>query len=199
MREVQVTKNIVRDLLPVYLAGEASADTRAVVEAFLAEDLELREIVEAAGTDSLPPLEAPAGLEAESLKRTRRLLGRKNFWLGSALIFTFAPLILKPLWLADVAMLIGLGGWAQFLITCKNLMATGLEAPRRWLPRMLWAAVGALLGLTAGYLVQQQTGYHRAIYDLPFVTSGLILWIGEKLHQIPTGSEMNRPTTLFGK
>ena len=48
MREAQVTKDMVRDLLPVYLAGEASADTRAVVEAFLAEDRELREIVEEA-------------------------------------------------------------------------------------------------------------------------------------------------------
>src|SRR5678815_2030203 len=33
-----VTRDVVRDLLPVYLAGEASADTRRVVEDFLASD-----------------------------------------------------------------------------------------------------------------------------------------------------------------
>jgi hypothetical protein len=190
---------MVRDLLPVYLAGDASADTRAAVEAFLAQDVELREIVQAAGTYSLPALEAPAGLEAESLRRTRRLLGRKNFWLGFALIFSFVPMIVKPLWLADVAMLAGLGAWAPFLVVCRHLKATGLEAPRAWFPRILWGVVGAQLGTAAGYLIQQQTGYHRAIYDLPCVTFGLALWIGEKLHQIPTYSELNRPTTLFGK
>jgi hypothetical protein len=196
---MQVTKDMVRDLLPVYLAGDASADTRAVVEAFLAQDADLREIVEAAGTYSLPRLEAPAGLEAQSLERTRRLLGRKNFWLGFALIFTFVPLILKPWWFADTVMLIGLAGWAPFLIACRGLSATGLEASRRLLPRLLWAVVGAQIGAAAGYLIQQQTGYHRAMIDFPFVTFGLALWIGEKLHQIPTPEALSRPTTLFGK
>ena len=111
MQAHEVTKDVVRDLLPVYLAGDASADTRAVVEAFLAQDAELRQIVEAAGTFSLPPLEAPASLEMRSLERTRRLLGRKNFWLGFAVIFSLVPLVLKPWWLADAAMLIGLGAW----------------------------------------------------------------------------------------
>ncbi len=199
MQAREVTKDMVRDLLPVYLAGDASADTRAVVEAFLAQDAELRRIVEAARNYSLPPLEAPASLEAQSLERTRRLLGRKNFWLGFALVFTFVPLILKPWWLADAVMLIGLSGWAPFLIACKELKATGLEAPRGWVPRLLWALVGAQIGAAAGYLIQQQTGYHRAIYDLPGVTFGLALWVGEKFHQIQTPGEIDRPITLFGK
>ena len=114
MREAQVTKDIVRDLLPVYLAGDASADTRAVVESFLAGDQELRQIVDAARSYSLPPLEAPANLEVRALQRTRRLLGRKNFWLGFALIFCSAPLVLKSLWLADIVMVIGLAGWIPF-------------------------------------------------------------------------------------
>jgi len=199
MREAQVTKDLVRDLLPVYLAGDASADTRAVVEAFLAKDAELRAIAEAAGNYSLPPLEPPASLEVRSLERTRRLLGRKNFWLGFASIFTFAPLILKPFWFADLVMLIGLSGWAPFLIACKKLKATGLEAPQGWVPRILWALVGVQLGMAVGYLIRQQTGYHRAVYDLPGVTFGLALWIGEKLHQIQTPGEVTRPITLFGK
>lgn len=196
---MQVTKDMIRDLLPVYLAGEASADTRAVVEAYLAEDAKLREIVEAAGSYSPPPVEMPASLEARSLEQTRRLLGRKNFWLGFALIFSFAPLLLRPLWLADLGMLIGLGGWTAFLVTCRKLSATGLEAPRRRTTRFLWAAVSWLVGLAAGCLVQQQTGWHGAVYFIPAVIFSLALWIGEKLHQISTPEELSRPTTLFGK
>jgi hypothetical protein len=198
MQSHEVTDAIVRDLLPVYLAGDASADTRAVVEEFLAKNAELREIVEAANY-SLPPLEAPANLEAQSLERTRRLLGRKNFWLGFALIFCSAPLILKPFWLADIVMLIGLSAWAPFLIACRELNSTGLDAARGWLPRLLWGFMGILIGTAGGYLIQQQTGYHRAMSVLPYLTSPLAVWVGEKLHRIQTGEELNRPITLFGK
>ena len=197
MQAHEVTKDVVRDLLPVYLAGDASADTRAVVEAFLAQDAELREIVHSAGTFSLPPLEAPASLEAQSLERTRRLLGRKNFWLGFAVIFSVAPLVLKPWWLADAAVLIGLGAWVPLWITCRELKATGLETPRGWLPRLFWSLVGFQLGWTAGYLIHQQAGGRWEW--LWVVGSSLALWIGEKLNQIQTGEEINRPTTLFGK
>jgi hypothetical protein len=198
MREAQVTKDIVRDLLPVYLAGDASSDTRTVVDAFLAQDAELRQIVEAAGAYSLPPLEAPASLEAQSLERTRRLLGRKNFWLGFALIFSFAPLILKPWWLDDVVMLIGLGGWAPFLMACRELSATGLETPRGWVPRTLWYFVSSAVGWTAGYLIQPQPPF-RWPWMMSIATMGLAMWLGEKLHQIQTGDELHRPRTLFGK
>jgi len=196
---MQVTRDIVRDLLPVYLAGEASADTRAVVEEYLAADSQLREVVESSGSWSPPPIEAPASLEERSLERTRRLLGRKSFWLGFALTFSFVPLLLPLPWLADLVMLIGFGGWTAFLITCRKLNATGFEAPRRMVPRLLWAGVGVMLGSAVGHLVDQQTGWNRAVYDFPAVTFGLALWIGEKLHQIPTPGELSRPTTLFGK
>jgi hypothetical protein len=196
---MQITRDIVRDLLPVYLAGEASADTRAVVEECLATDKQLRETLEASRTWSPPSVEMPASLEEQSLERTRRLLGRKNFWLGFALIFSFVPLLLHLPWLADLVMLIGFGGWAAFLVTCRTLSATGLEAPRRLVPRLLWAGVGVMLGLAVGHLVAQQTGWNRAVYDFPAVTFGLALWIGEKLHQIPAPGELSRPTTLFGK
>jgi hypothetical protein len=202
MRAREVTKDMVRDLLPVYLAGEASADTRAVVEAFLTQDAELREIVEAARNCSLPPLEAPASLELQSLERTRRLLGRKNFWLGFALIFSLAPLILKPWWLADFVLLIGLGAWVPLLTTCRELKATGLEALRGWFPRLFWSLVGFQLGWTAGYLIREQIGGHwgnLAYNGLWVVGSSLALWFGEKFHQIQTGEELNRPMTLFGK
>jgi hypothetical protein len=95
-------------------------------------------------------------------------------------------------------MLAGLGAWGVFLATCRKLAATGLEAPRRNGPRLLWGGTGALLGIALGHLIAQQTGWHHAAYDIPGVTFGLALWIGEKLHQIPTGGELDRPISLFG-
>ena len=196
---MQVTKDMVRDLLPVYLAGEASADTRAVVESYLEKDAGLRDMVEGARAYSLPPVEVPDSLEVKSLNRTRRLLGRKNFWLGFALIFSFAPLALGRPWIGDLGMLIGLGGWVAFLLSCRKLSATGLEAPHRRMPRIVWGAVGWLFGAAAGYLIDQQTGGHSLRYFLGAVTFGVTLWIGEKFHQVPTPEEYSRPTTLFGK
>lgn len=205
---MKITKNIVCDLLPAYLAGEASADTRAVVEAYLAKDEELRQIVKAAGAYSLPALEAPAGLEARSLKQTRRLLGRKNFWMGFALIFCLAAPIVKPLRLANLVMLIGLAGWAPFLIACRKLMAMGLEARRGWLPRGLWGAVGALLGTSLATLIEQHKGWRAEpifilvwMCNLASVGALIAATIGEKLHQIQTAAEANGPyiSTLLGK
>lgn len=196
---MQITEDIVHDLLPMYLAGDASRDTQAVVEAYMAEDPKLREIVAAARMDQPPPVEVPAGLEQKSLQRTRRLLNRKTLWLGCALAFSFASAVLKPLWLADVAFAGGLGLWAAFLRTCKRLAPTGLEAPRRMGSRFLWAVTGGLVGLAAGYLIQQQTRYHRALYDLPMLAALLALWMGEKLHQIPSAGDVTRPVSLFGE
>ena len=38
---MRVTRDVIYDLLPAYFAGEASVDTRALVEDFLATDPEL--------------------------------------------------------------------------------------------------------------------------------------------------------------
>ena len=51
---MSVSKDVIRDLLPVYLAGEASTDTRILVEEFLARDSQLRAVADAARTSDMP-------------------------------------------------------------------------------------------------------------------------------------------------
>jgi anti-sigma factor RsiW len=90
-----ITRDIVIDLLPVYEAGEASADTRAAVEAFLAQDSELARIVRAARSKPAVPATrntaaAPEG-EREAVERTRKALRRKGWTLALAVFFTFVP------------------------------------------------------------------------------------------------------------
>ena len=55
---MKVTQNVIHDLLPVYLAGEASADTAVLVEEFLRLDPDLARTVvaETLENGSSPPL-----------------------------------------------------------------------------------------------------------------------------------------------
>ena len=90
-----VTRDVVRDLIPVYLSGEASADTRRLVETFLAGDPALAQEVEAARRQdfALPATPAPASTaEKEALDQTRRLLKHRTSTLVVAAIFTVLPL-----------------------------------------------------------------------------------------------------------
>ena len=95
---MEITRNIVQDLLPLYLAGEASPETRVLVEEFLARDPALA--AEAARQKSgsvekiltggtIMPL--PQDREAETLARTRARLQRTAWILALAIAFTLVP------------------------------------------------------------------------------------------------------------
>jgi hypothetical protein len=89
-----LTQDVVRDLVPVYLAGEASADTRRLVEEFAARDPAIaREIETARGSTPLPPTPplAPTA-EKAALDATRQLLRARTSTLVVAILFTLLPL-----------------------------------------------------------------------------------------------------------
>ena len=92
---MNVTRDVVKDLLTVYLAGEATPDTRALVEDYLRTDAALAREVEAArgGTLGLPapPPSAPAA-EKQALDATRQLLKARTSTLVVAAVFTLLPL-----------------------------------------------------------------------------------------------------------
>jgi len=90
---MNVTKDVITDLYPLYIEKECSADTRALVEQYLqchpqaAE--ELRRIMNA-------PLPVVAPLpkdldEAQSLREARRLVRRRSWLMGFAIFFSVAP------------------------------------------------------------------------------------------------------------
>jgi anti-sigma factor RsiW len=92
---MNVTRDVMNDLVTLYLAGEASADTRALVEEGMRLDPELARQVEAARQErfALPaaPPPGPSG-EREALERTRNLLKSRSSTLAIALVFTALPL-----------------------------------------------------------------------------------------------------------
>ena len=81
---MKVTRDVVLDLLPLYLAGEASADTRALVEAYLATDPELAARVRRGDFDLLGnvPNAVPPELEMRALRRTRARLAWQRWLLA---------------------------------------------------------------------------------------------------------------------
>lgn len=87
---MNVTREIILDLLPCYLAGEASPDTCALVEEYLKEDSELAQRIRLQCAERLrraAPSGLPPELELRSLKRTRRLLTLQKWLFGFALFF----------------------------------------------------------------------------------------------------------------
>jgi hypothetical protein len=88
---MRVPREVILDLLPMYMAGEVTPATRIFVEQVLAQDPELAQRVHAewarelAGGPVPPP---PPELEMQSLKKTRHLLGLQKWIFGLAIAFT---------------------------------------------------------------------------------------------------------------
>ena len=76
----KITRDVITDLWPVYASGEATADTRALVESFLADNP--RFAAELEGAVDLPAADAAIApdVEARALVRTKELI-RGGRWL----------------------------------------------------------------------------------------------------------------------
>jgi hypothetical protein len=88
---MNVTREVISDLWPVYASGEAGADTRALVEAFLRQDPEFAELLQERGEEGLLRLAVPRlppDREAQALRRTKRLLHGWDWLLFLAMLFS---------------------------------------------------------------------------------------------------------------
>lgn len=91
---MNVTKDVVIDLLPAYLSGEASADTCALIEEMAAKDPAVARLLDAARRDEpalRQPIVLPVNLERESVSRTRAALRWRGLLLGLAIACTLLP------------------------------------------------------------------------------------------------------------
>ncbi len=92
---MNVTREVILDLFPVYLSGEASPATRALVEDYLKQDTELalRLRLQWAGNfASAVPSAIPPELELRSLRRARKLLRLQSWLLGFGIGLTLTAL-----------------------------------------------------------------------------------------------------------
>jgi hypothetical protein len=90
-RTMNVTREVILDLLPIYQSGEASPATRTLVEEYMKQDTELAERIRLQLSENLakavPPTLLP-DLELRSLRRTRRLLGWQKWLFGLGIFFS---------------------------------------------------------------------------------------------------------------
>jgi predicted anti-sigma-YlaC factor YlaD len=90
---MNVTDAVVKDLLALYLAGEAHPDTRAIVEEWLRSHPEMVHQVEQARGAGLPDVAVPPPTaEKRILDRVRRRWRARSIVLGAAIYFSTLPL-----------------------------------------------------------------------------------------------------------
>lgn len=147
---MEVTRNVIADLLPAYLSDEASKDTRALVEAYLKTDPEFARRVEAEWTQSLSLLKGtsftpPPDKEKEAFERTKKYLKARPYFLMVAILFTLLPLMVTfssgegvhfvlwrsdfPRWgalaIAAVCAVNAAAGWIGYARFSRRLRGTG--------------------------------------------------------------------------
>ena len=94
---MNVTRQVISDLLPVYLSGEASGDTKALVEDYFRQDPEFESIARTAAAP-LETLRAAAPIVASPERKKRDLEGvflglkRRKWLFGVSLYLTLSPL-----------------------------------------------------------------------------------------------------------
>ena len=88
---MDVKREVILDLLPVYLSGEASPATRALVEQYMQKDPELAQRIRLQWAENfakVAPSTLPPELELRSLRRTRSLLSWQRWLFGFGIAFT---------------------------------------------------------------------------------------------------------------
>ena len=82
---MNVTKDVIADLLPLYEAGEASADTRALVEHYLKEHPDMRAEASVDAILKAEPASRPEQEQRAALERTRSLLRWRHILFALAI------------------------------------------------------------------------------------------------------------------
>jgi anti-sigma factor RsiW len=139
---MKVTRDVITDLLPIYVSGEASADTHALVEEFFKQDPAFARLAQDERSRTMlhpVPLHLPPEHEKATLARTKRLLRWRTNLFTYALMFTAAifatmiqtqagGLVIKPALTFGViiSVLLALAGWIGYFVADRRLRVTGL-------------------------------------------------------------------------
>jgi hypothetical protein len=130
---MNITRELITDLWPVYISGEASPDSRVLVEEFLRDDPEFARLIRENGSDATlerMPMQLPPDVETRSLSRTRKLLQGRSRLRLLASVFTGLALFrviedapwngVSPQRSALTA-LVALGLWIVYLIMVRRM------------------------------------------------------------------------------
>ena len=89
---MKITREVITDLLPLNLAGEASKDTQELIDEFLQTDPDFAKLV---ATQNAPleklNINLPKENEVKTLQDTRSLLQKRSIYLAFTIFFLLLP------------------------------------------------------------------------------------------------------------
>lgn len=88
-----VERDVILDLVPLVLSGDASPATRQLVEAYAAEHTDIADLLQTPDPLGLvtPDVAIPKEMEMRALDRTKSLLRMRGLLLGTAIFLTLLP------------------------------------------------------------------------------------------------------------
>jgi hypothetical protein len=126
-----ITRAVILDLWAVYATGEASPDTRALVEEFLRSDSEFDRQLRANPLTAVEPPPVPPDVEMRAFTRAKRRLGGFRPLLFMAMLFScsaFGRIVSDTSW--DVSprnfvinAVIALAFWIAFFVSLWRMRA----------------------------------------------------------------------------
>ena len=128
---MEITKDVITDLLPIYNSRECSADTKRLVEEFLGANPDFERQINASSRSHLDNLLArklQKSDEMKSLKKAKRIMRIQGSIMALAIFFSLAPFSVfnvdgKTHWMmlenplaACIYGAVGIGMWATYFI-----------------------------------------------------------------------------------
>ena len=97
---MKITRNVIQDLLPLYVSGEASPDTVALVEEYLEKDPELEKMAKEMAAMDLSEVPTPLSKEEEmkTYEKMYELRTQRTFLMTALIIGSvLCTLLIVPL------------------------------------------------------------------------------------------------------
>jgi glycerol-3-phosphate acyltransferase PlsY len=148
---MNITRGVVTDLLPIYFSGEASSDTKSLVEEYFRDNPDFERMARSAGTPletlrSVAPVAAGSEKEKRDLESVRCGLDRRKWMFGLCLYLTLSPLFFYFTHGHLVSLMIGDFLWeAAFYWSMAALFWFLYFARLRWRTASLVAAISLTL------------------------------------------------------
>ena len=95
---MEITRNVILDLLPLYLADEVSADTRALVDKYLESDPQLANLAKQSAE-----MEFPGDIPVPLTEEDKMKAYRKTRWIMVLTVVILAALMAFALWVTMYA------------------------------------------------------------------------------------------------
>ena len=136
---MSITRAVILDLWPAYVSGEASDETRALVDAFLRDDPDFAKILRNNPLGGLATPTLPPDVETTAFARARRQLRGFPWLFQLAMLFSalaFGRIVSDTSWDVSPRNFIVMASiaacfWIAFFVTLWRMRATIMIVPGR--------------------------------------------------------------------